>query len=481
MSSIQREARGVEPRLQGIIDAIRLWVSGVFRALGPILMRSLPIGLRATKWFASSPGDWTGWLFHWTCVVLGIPFCYMIATAVLTPQLFVPPIDAPQSLVKRGYTEEFLAKRITASMDEIGRRATVSIPHEVITGNDSQPEIQVPGQELSYTSTVYFLKKVVQRPDVAVRVGITEDGDSYVAHVQVEGGSFDHREGTVKAASRDDIDAFVHDIGVEAMRLAEPNMLASYLFSAVEKTGCDRDKCDFRQVERIYDEVLKLPVPEQAEWALAGKGLILITQAHWKSAEEQSREALAMHEHSAILRTNLAVALEQQQQYDEALAEFRASAASKSRTAETLRLWGDALIHTGHPEQALKRFAEAARMRPDFTDNLHDWGEALVKLGHYDDAIKKLSRAAALNPDLAPSYIEWGRALEGKGDLRGAAYKYAQAADLDPHNQSARDFLAAVRAKETQGAGDAGKATANARPTILDNVINVSAVPAELE
>ena len=76
--------------------------------------------------------------------------------------------------------------------------------------------------------------------------------------------------GTVKAASRDDVDSFVHDIGVEAMRLAEPNMLASYLFSAVEKTGCDRDKCDFRQVEHIYDEVLKLPVPEQAQ-LLAGE------------------------------------------------------------------------------------------------------------------------------------------------------------------------------------------------------------------
>ena len=49
MSSIQGEARGNGLRLQGIIDAIRLWVSGVFRALGPILMRSLPIGLRATK------------------------------------------------------------------------------------------------------------------------------------------------------------------------------------------------------------------------------------------------------------------------------------------------------------------------------------------------------------------------------------------------------------------------------------------------
>ena len=477
VSSIEQQAGGSAPlRFKVTPGAIWLCV----RAAGPVVARWLPLGLRATKWLAASPADWSGWLFHWACIAFGIPFCYMVATAVLTPQLFIPPIDAPQSLVKRGYSAPFLAQRITSSMDEIGRQATVSIPHEVITGNDEQPEIQVPGQELSYTSTVYFLKKVVKRPDVAVHVGITEEGDSYVAHVQVEGGAFHNRQGTVKAASRDDIDTFIRDIGTEAMRLAEPIMLASYLFSSVEKGGCDRDKCDFRQVESIYDDVLRLPVPEQAEWALAGKGLILLTKGYWKSAEEQSRQALAMHAHSAVLRANLAVALEQQQKHDEALKEYRASATSKSRTAETLRLWGDALLHANRPDEALKRFAEAARMRPDFTDNLHDWGEALVQLGRYDEAIEKLSRAAALNPELAPSYIEWGRALEGKGDLRGAAYKYAQAADLDPHNQSARDSLAAVRAKE---AGDAGKATVRARPAPLpqEGIISVSAVSADLE
>ena len=481
MSSIQREARGDEPRLQGIIDAIRQRVSGVFLALGPILMRSLPIGFRATKWLASSPGDWTGWLFHWTCVVLGIPFCYMVATAVLTPQLFVPPIDAPQSLVKRGYTEQFLAKRITASMDDIGREATVSIPHEVITGNDSQPEIQVPGQELSYTSTVYFLKKVVKRPDVAVHVGITEEGDSYVAHVQVEGGSFDHREGTVKAVSRDDIDSFIRDIGVEAMRLAEPNMLASYLFSSVEKTGCDRDKCDFRQVERIYDEVLRLPVPEQAEWALAGKGLILITQAHWKSAEEQSREALAMHEHSAVLRANLAVALEQQQQYDEALAEFRASAASKSRTAETLRLWGDALMHTGHPERSLEAFRRSGAHAAGF---------------HRQPA--RLGRGARQARTLRRSDQE---ALAGSGaQSRPGAVVHRMGARARRQGRPAGrgvQIRAGGRSRSAQpvgarfsrgGAGEGnprrgrrGQGHRECPPDDTDNVINVSAVPAELE
>lgn len=389
-------------------------------------------------------------MFPWLCAIFAIAFCCLVVRAVLTRQLLVPPVETPPSLVERGYTANFLAGKIMSEMQDIGRDAS-SIPHDIITANDSQPDIQIPGQELSYSSTVRFLKTAVNQTDVVVHVGITRLGDSadsYVAHVHIEGGPFDFRQGMVTFKGSD-LDRFVRDIAIQAMRLAEPNILASHLFSKVQKEKCSLAKCNYREVEAIYDEVLNMPASEQGEWALAGKGLILITQGFYKEAEEQTREALASYPGSAALQANLGIALEGQKKTVDALDQLRAGARAKSRTAENLRLLGDALIHVDRYEEAMQAFDEASRMRPDFTDNLHDWGEALVKLGRYDDAIKKLSRAVALRPEHAPSYVEWGRALERKGEILAAAQKYAKARELDPTTLSSHEESIALLRRKT--------------------------------
>jgi tetratricopeptide (TPR) repeat protein len=400
----------------------------------------VPFGWHTAGVIGRAPKRLWPYVLPWVFALLTIGFFCLVVRGVLTRQLLVPPVETPQTLTERGYTSNFLAERIMSAMKEIGRDAE-SIPHDAMTDNDAQPDIQIPGQEMSYASTVRFLKGVLNRNDVAVHVGITKtnnSADSYVAHVQIEGGPFNGRENTVPFEGRD-LEKFVRDIADMAMRLAEPNILASHLFTKVQKTKCSLAQCDYREIVGIYDEVLALPASEQAEWALAGKAWLLDSQGLSKQAEQQTREALTQYRHSAVLHASLGIALEQQNHIDDALKELRAGANEKSHTAENLRLLGDVLLHAKHDREALDAFRKADDMRPDSVDTLHDWGEALVKTGHDDEAIAKLSRAVALRPDLAPSYVEWGRALERKGDLREAARKYAQALQLDPGTLSARE------------------------------------------
>jgi tetratricopeptide (TPR) repeat protein len=177
---------------------------------------------------------------------------------------------------------------------------------------------------------------------------------------------------------------------------------------------------------------------------------LLANQGLSKEAEQQTREALTVYKHSAVLHASLGIALEQQHRIDDALDALRAGASEKSKTAENLRLLGDVLLHANRYPEALDAFKQADGMRPDSVDNLHDWGEALVSVGRYDEAIEKLSRAVALRPDLAPSYAEWGRALDHKGDLRGASRKYAQALQLDAGTLSARESQLARLANAVQ-------------------------------
>ncbi|MBC8747330.1 MULTISPECIES: tetratricopeptide repeat protein [Paraburkholderia] len=420
-------------------------------------------GLHTAGVIGRGPKRLWPYVLPWVFAILTIGFLCLVVRGVLTRQLLVPPVASPQTLSERGYTSNFLAERIMSAMKEIGQDAE-SIPHDTMTGNDAQPDIQIPGQEMSYASTVRFLKGVLKRNDVAVHVGITKtnnSADSYAAHVQIEGGPFNARESMVTFEGRD-LEKFVRDIAVMAMRLAEPNILASHLFTQVQKTKCSVAHCDYREIVGIYDEVLALPASEQAEWALAGKAWLLNSQRRSKEAEQQIREALTQHKHSAVLRASLGIALEQQNRIDDALKELRAGANEKSRTAENLRLLGDVLLHANRDREALDAFSKAADLKPDSVDTLHDWAEALVKTGHDDDAIDKLSHAVALRPDLAPSFVEWGRALEHKGALPEAARKYAQALQLDASTLSAHERELARSAGASPDADD----TQTSRPDL---------------
>ncbi|EEA01644.1 Tetratricopeptide TPR_2 repeat protein [Burkholderia sp. H160] len=381
------------------------------------------------------------YVLPWVFVILAIVFLCLVVRGVFTRQLLVPPVETPKTLTERGYTSNFLAERIMSAMKDIGQDAE-SIPHDAMTDNDAQPDIQIPGPEISYATTVRFIKGVLGRNDVAVHIGITktnDSADSYVAHVQIEGGPFNARESIVPFEGRD-LERFVRDIAAVAMRLAEPNILASHLFTQVQKTKCEYAQCDYREIAGIYDEVLALPASEHAEWALAGKAWLLVTQRRSKEAELQNREALTQYRHSAVLHASLGIALEQQNRIEDALKELRTGANEKSHTAENLRLLGDVLLHAKHDREALDAFRKADDMKPNTVDTLHDWGEALVETGHYDAAIDKLSHAVALRPDRAPSYVEWGHALEHKGDLREAARKYAQALQLGASTLTPREI-----------------------------------------
>jgi len=407
--------------------------------------------LRALRLIFGAPKAYLPYVLPWLLGSLTVAFCYLVVQGVLRQQLLVPPVATPPSLAERGYTSSFLAEKIMSEMRVIGRDAG-SIPHDALTVSEAQPDIQIPGQDLSYATTVRFLKEVVDRKDVVVHIGITKLGDaadSYMAHVQIEGGVFQSRQAEVTFAGRD-IDRFVRDIATQAMRLAEPNILASHLFTEVQKTKCSLAQCNYSEIVGIYDEVLGLPASKQSEWAEAGKAWLLVSQGLAKDAEAQSREALRRYEGSAILRASLGIALEQQHRIDDALEQLQAGAKKSSRTAENLRLLGDVMLHAHRYPEALKAFREADRMQPDSVNTLHDWGEALIAVGRHNDAIAKFSQAVSLRPDLAPSYAGWGRALELSGEMSEAARRYAQASKLDKDVLSPHEDRIARLSKEYQ-------------------------------
>lgn len=381
-----------------------------------------------------APRELWPFVLTWVIVVLAVPFCWLVISGALTQHVLVPPVETPKALADTGYTPEFLAERILAAMRGISSDSD-AVPHDVSLADNDSPDIKLPGQDMSYASIVGFLKSTLFRnkQDVVVHIGIThvnDSADAYVAHIQIENGPFNAMHDDVAFTGRD-FDRSVRDIAVEVMRLVEPNTLASHVFTTVQKTRCSPGQCDYSGVEAIYDDVLGRPGSPQRQWALAGKGWLLLRQNRAEEAEQQSRDALLLYPHSAVLRANLGIALEQEQKIDAAIKELRASAHERWSTAENQRLLGDVLLHAHRYAEALNAFRRADEMHHDDVNILHDWGEALIDNGQYEAAIIKLARAVELRPDLAPSYELWGQALEGEGDLSHAAQKYAEADSRD--------------------------------------------------
>ncbi|WP_158660626.1 tetratricopeptide repeat protein [Paraburkholderia hospita] len=372
--------------------------------------------------------------------MLAIPFCVLVLQDTLTRQVRVPPVVVPQSFLQRGYTSEMLSDRILSAMRKISTESEL-IPHDADIGDGAKSDFKIPGEEMSYASVVDFLKKVFGREDVLVHISIAKLNDGlepHIAHIRIEHGQFDGISSDVHQSGQN-LDDFVNAVATKAMQLVEPIELANHEATAIQKTQCSPRKCNYGKVEAIYEDVLARPGSPQRQWALAGKGWLLITQNRSTEAERQIRDAISEYPHSAILRATLGIALEQQHRIDDALSELIAGTHEKSRTAENERLLGDVFLHATRYDDALAAFERADRMRPHDPNTLHDYGEALVKAGRYDEAVKKLTHAVRIRPDLAPSYAELGRALEHKGDFHGAATMYAQALKRDTGSLDQRE------------------------------------------
>jgi tetratricopeptide (TPR) repeat protein len=407
------------------------------------------------------PQKWHSWIVSRACTFIVLYLIAHLAVDCYKQRLTVPPVSVPPSLETRGYRPDSMAGLVTIEMQRMGALANVTIPHEEISGaSESRLDIRIPGQEVTYHAVLDFLKQMTHRADVAVRIDIAEkDASRLVAHLRVEGGPFDGREAKVDAGpDATDIDAFIKEVGTTAMRLAQPNVLASHLVKEAEDNHCSGAGCDlnFSKAEQIYDEVLRLPMggsgAQAQAIAQAGKADILIIRGRFDDARELSKEGIDRFGESAALHQINAVALEHNGHRDEAIRELRASVKRPDATAETWRVYGDVLIHawkeSGDPkqyEEAIDAFQSADKTQPRFADNLHDWGEALLSNGKLDDAVKKFSLAVSVSGDRhGPSRIGWSIALYCKGDVKGARVELDRASRINGNDDDVARVLAAM-------------------------------------
>lgn len=141
--------------------------------------------------------------------------------------------------------------------------------------------------------------------------------------------------------------------------------------------------------------------------ALNTLGAALLTAGNAADATGMFERALRANAQYTNARYNLANALAEQQQWEQAAAQFRQvlsespnDAGAGEHLGEVLRLWGNDMAAAGRMEDAAARYRESLRYREDDAALHSDLGTVLARLGRLREAVPEFEAAVQLDPNL---------------------------------------------------------------------------------
>ena len=141
------------------------------------------------------------------------------------------------------------------------------------------------------------------------------------------------------------------------------------------------------------------------------------------------QKALELDPNCASAHSNLAVALVQEGNLEEAESHYR-KALSGRPTAETHNGLGYVLARRGRTDEAIAEFRKAIELNPKFTPAYNNLADALVKQGNLEEAAANYRRSLAEKPSAAV-YKALGAVLGQQGKNDEAAEQFARAQALD--------------------------------------------------
>ena len=168
-----------------------------------------------------------------------------------------------------------------------------------------------------------------------------------------------------------------------------------------------------------------------------------VQTGYWANSETLFRRALAVTRDNDLAHYNLGVALQEEGQLPEAIAEFQATLRIQPDHAAAHNNLGNALSKTpGRLADAIAEYRTALRLDPSYAAAHNNLASALIQIpGHLPDAIAEYQAAVRLDPADAAAYNNLGDALLKSGRPAEAAAHLQTALRLDPDYVSAHNNL----------------------------------------
>jgi protein O-mannosyl-transferase len=180
---------------------------------------------------------------------------------------------------------------------------------------------------------------------------------------------------------------------------------------------------------------------------------------YWQESETLLRHTLAVSENNGMIQRNLACALLDKGQIDEAISHFREFVRLRPELGNSHYNLGIALYKKGQLDEAIHQLQETIRLEPDDADAHHNLGTAFYQQGRIGEAISQFRETVRLQPDRAEAYNNLGTALGMQGQTDEAIRQYREALRLKPDYADARKNLDLVLAMKTGSPQPPGPST----------------------
>ncbi len=454
-----------------------------------------------------------------TVVLLATITIILLFKTVFSRTVSVKPVPVPKALVSHGFTEKVFATRIAAKLLEINRVAVAQprrgpkLPEVLL---EDRPDIQIPGEAVSFQTIVGYFKDVFGSQDIQVYVDVTEDEKDLAAQIRVIGGSPHAGQASASAPISANADELIQQIAFETMRLFSPELLASYkLSSAISK--CHGSKvCDTTEALNLFNDLIsKSEIGDPTYmWALASQARTLQEMGRDDDAKESAQrildinkndedailvfanalahqnqtqeatakylEILKLNPRSAAANINLGILYKKQCRLDDAIKQYeqaikynprsvgahynRAIALyAKAKTGEKALCSGSSSVAMADQDKeklrkgAIDEYKTALEIDPTYVSAYQNLGDIYQDMNKSGKAMEQYQSAINIDPGYARPYKNIADIWLAKGKSEEAATMLKKAVGLDPNYAEARESLAKVYEKQ----GDADEAKKN--------------------
>ena len=171
---------------------------------------------------------------------------------------------------------------------------------------------------------------------------------------------------------------------------------------------------------------------------LAGSAMLTWDRAAiYRNSTVLYENTIAANPDCWLAHHNLAVALAESGQMDEAISHLETVRRLKPDYAPGLNHLGDDLTRTGRAAEAVSLLQEAIRLEPRYAEAHNNLGVALMTLNRAPEGLVAFSEAVKLQPRLATAQSNLGFALASSGRNAEALTHLEIAARLQPENPGA--------------------------------------------
>ena len=158
-------------------------------------------------------------------------------------------------------------------------------------------------------------------------------------------------------------------------------------------------------------------------------------------AETLAKDLIAKHANTFILHHVLALALDGQQKFNEAVTSYQNALKLQSNMPDLQFNLGIALTQLNRLDEAANAYHQAIRIQPSFFEAHGNLGTILQRQGKLEEAIASYQKGLKINPQDARGHFNCGTALRDKGDLVAAINAYKKAIELFPNYTDAHNNL----------------------------------------